>query len=306
MVLDTAKTHIIRYSEEFLHEEITISNDYTLKNNKKEVPLHSLMIQKKGFNIHIIIALCLLLTSTLSATAGFFMGLNYQRSKDEKEMKLRPLPDIPGQEGIDVSRWQNDIDWQAVAKSGKVHFAYIKATGGTITYDSMYKRNAREARKAGMPFGAYHYLVDDRSIDQQFKEFTDMVKKEEVDLIPMLDVEIVKKGRKYIGVARWNKEQLQDSVAKFIDLCKKHYGKAPMIYSSQNFYNSKLSPRFDKYLLYIARYRNKKTGELISPQLLTTLPSIWQYSCTGKIPGIETNVDLCRLEGNVTVEMLRK
>ena len=68
----------------------------------------------------------------------------------------------------------------------------------------------------------------------QFRDFQKMVKKSEQDLIPVLDVE--EKGIQ----GRWKGRQLQDSIQVFADLVKKHYGKYPIIYSNESFYNKEM------------------------------------------------------------------
>ena len=58
--------------------------------------------------------------------------------------------------GIDVSKYQGDIDWSAVAPSG-VDFAFIKATEGGDHADERFVDNWEAAGAAGLPRGAYHY-----------------------------------------------------------------------------------------------------------------------------------------------------
>lgn len=79
-----------------------------------------------------------------------------------------------------------------------------------------------------------------------------MVKKSEQDLIPVLDVE--EKGIQ----GRWKGRQLQDSIQVFADLVKKHYGKYPIIYSNENFYNKEMGAKFNRYYLFIANYNSRQ------------------------------------------------
>ena len=58
--------------------------------------------------------------------------------------------------GIDASRWQGAIDWQA-ARAGGVNFAFLKATEGGDILDPMFATNFRAALAAGVPVGAYHF-----------------------------------------------------------------------------------------------------------------------------------------------------
>jgi lysozyme len=77
------------------------------------------------------------------------------------------------------------------------------------------------------------------SVTAQFRDFQKMVKKSEQDLIPVLDME--EKGIQ----GRWKGRQLQDSIQVFADLVKKHYGKYPIIYSNESFYNKEMGANFD-------------------------------------------------------------
>ena len=94
----------------------------------------------------------------------------------------------------------------------------------------------------------------------------------------MVDVEECKK---------WSAVQFQDSLMQFIQLVKSHYGKAPMIYSVNTFYNRYCAPRFNKYYLMIGRYG--KDEPFIKGK---GTYSIWQKSQTGKLPGIPKSVDV--------------
>ena len=60
--------------------------------------------------------------------------------------------------GIDVSKWQGDINWEKVRASG-VEFAMLRAGFGKCQgqNDTSFERNYREAKKNGILVGAYHY-----------------------------------------------------------------------------------------------------------------------------------------------------
>ena len=59
--------------------------------------------------------------------------------------------------GVDVSRWQGEIDWQKLRSHG-ANFVYIKATDGGDHLDPMFKKNWRAAEQAGLKRGAYHFF----------------------------------------------------------------------------------------------------------------------------------------------------
>lgn len=88
--------------------------------------------------------------------------LNCYRAEDFIMENERPVY-LPGQEkmGIDVSEWQGEIDWQAVAEDG-IDFAFIRLgyrgnTEGKLTLDSRYEENMLGAGAAGLKLGIYFY-----------------------------------------------------------------------------------------------------------------------------------------------------
>jgi len=183
-------------------------------------------------------------------------------------------------DGIDISSHQGHIDWDKVSSDENIRFVYIKATEGATYRSPHYGYNVTQAHQHGILVGSYHYLTSTSSVDAQFENFAHFALRTTQDLIPMLDVEV--RGN-------WSRSQLIDSVAKFCTLAERHYGSKPMIYSTMGFYNKNLAPHFNKYPLYIGRYSSKQP--VINWEGSYT---IWQYSETGIIPGIDAYVDLCR------------
>ena len=191
--------------------------------------------------------------------------------------------------GIDISKFQGSINWQKVAQDKKIQFVYIKATEGATHYDKKYEANLQKARKAGLKVGSYHFFTYRKSAKEQFNNFKKHVRKNEQDLIPMVDVE--KTGNN--GATR---EKLQKTLNEFMQLVKKEYGKYPLLYSQYHFYNRLLAPEFNKYYIFIARYSNQEPilhggGKY----------NIWQYKKKKKIEGISGYVDLARFGHGTTL-----
>ena len=61
-------------------------------------------------------------------------------------------------EGIDVSHWQGNINWNSVKNDG-VEFAFTKATEGVDFIDSRYVQNMNNASAAGVYIGPYHFCA---------------------------------------------------------------------------------------------------------------------------------------------------
>ncbi len=221
----------------------------------------------------------LLLALIVGATITCLLIHSKGQTKIEKSIEEEDINDIaliPSSEyhGIDVSHYQDIIDWKLVATDKNIQFVYIKATEGATYVDKYYKRNIKGAKKYGLKVGSYHYLSNESPIKSQFKNFTSTVDKDLQDLIPMVDVEV---------------KVEKDSIRLFCNLIKKLYGKDPMIYGTNSSYNKYCAPDFNNYYLLIGRYGDKRpviTGK--------GHYNIWQFSEKGNIPGIPNQVDLDR------------
>ena len=196
-------------------------------------------------------------------------------------------------DGIDVSHHQGRIDWKRVAKDKRVRFVYIKATQGTTIVDERYKYNNRNARKHGILCGAYLYFSSSSSVRDQFKAFTRVVKKKDQDLIPAIDVE--REGMKH-----WTPKQVRNNLQQMCRLMKNYYGKSPIIYSQYVYYNERLAPYFNHYLLFLAKYSKGKPVIIGKGR-----NNIWQFTERGLINGINGRVDLNRLMGNTSLKTLK-
>jgi len=168
-------------------------------------------------------------------------------------------------DGIDVSKHQGYINWAELKKNPKIKFVYIKATEGADYIDPRYQENIHNARKHGFKVGSYHFLSTKSSAVKQFQNFIKTAKREEQDLLPVIDVERLKP---------WSSQQLRDSLKVFADLLEDYYGCKPLIYTSEKFFTSNLGRSFADYPLFIAKYSNNAPN--IGYRWL-----IWQFSDCG-------------------------
>ncbi|RUW87997.1 muramidase, partial [Mesorhizobium sp. M8A.F.Ca.ET.059.01.1.1] len=90
--------------------------------------------------------------------------------------------------GVDVSRWQGDVNWEKLRAQG-ANFAYIKATDGGDHLDPMFMKNWRGAQAAGLKRGAYHFFYWCRTAGEQADWFIRNVPKVDGALPPVIDVE---------------------------------------------------------------------------------------------------------------------
>lgn len=184
--------------------------------------------------------------------------------------------------GIDVSAYQGRIDWPEVARN-KVRFAFIKASEGATLRDARFARNWREARKAGVLCGAYHYFQPNRDGQVQADLFARTVPLAPGDLPPVLDVE----AANFHDVAVLRRE-----VARWLRFIEAHYGVRPILYSNHSFYKRHLAGHFDAYPLWLAHY------EVERPAMPRSKWIIWQHSDESHVPGIRGVVDFNVFQGN--------
>ncbi|MBQ0016141.1 MAG: hypothetical protein KBT04_04090 [Bacteroidales bacterium] len=210
---------------------------------------------------------------------------------NETERSIPPKKKSNGIDGIDVSH-HNPIDkhWKAVASGNDLHFVYIKATEGATHRDSMYKKNSRQARKYGLKVGAYHFFTMTSSPRKQFENFKKATVKKEMDLIPMIDVELYK-DKKGWHIGKYytnNKKQfraMRDNIKTLVNLFEKEYGCKPMIYCTCCSYNMLIKGNVSDCPIYLGHYA-KKPG--------VKNYTIWQYSDKGTIKGYPHHIDVCK------------
>jgi len=189
--------------------------------------------------------------------------------------------------GIDVSHHQSVISWEDVhamqVKDVKLGFAVIKATEGLTRVDWQFRRNWRKAKENGMPRGAYHFFLANKSGITQADNFINTVKLEKGDLPPVLDVEDTY-GVKTADVVKRVKE--------FLYAVERHYGVKPIIYTGADFYKKYLGDEFDDYPLWVAHYIQKNKPRINRPWVF------WQHSEKGRVNGITAAVDFNVFHGS--------
>ena len=193
--------------------------------------------------------------------------------------------------GVDVSKYQGDIDWQQV-KAGGTRFAYIKATEGADHVDQKFYQNWDGARAAGVARGAYHFVFWCRSPAQEMANFKRIVPVERDALPPVLDVEATPTSQ--TCKRRIVREDAIREMRAMLHEMERHYGKKPVIYTTVDFYEAVLNPNeLSEYPIWVrstkhsphVRYGERKWA-------------FWQYQSDGRVPGIRGNVDRNAFHGS--------
>jgi lysozyme len=189
--------------------------------------------------------------------------------------------------GIDVSYYQGKIDWQKVKAMEedqvRVSFAFIKATEGLLTVDPYFQRNWREAPKAGIKVGAYHFFRPKKSGLWQANFFLQTISVEKGDLPPVVDVESLD------GVTP---AQMRKELNAFIVQIEQKTRVKPIIYSGLKFYKDHLMGYYSSYPFWVAHYHQPKL------KLASNSWKFWQHSDRARINGINHVVDFNAFNGD--------
>ena len=206
--------------------------------------------------------------------------------------------------GIDISKYQPDICWDSLkvltdahgrtisspthAKNIKnISYVFIKATEGSSLKDKHFKKHWRNAGKAGIRRGAYHFFRSSKDAGEQARHFINTVGKLTAnDLPPVLDIETIHRG--------CSRKTLNDKALTWLRIVENHYGRKPIVYSSASFLKNNLCDEIlDNYPIWVAHYGAARPR--------CDRWHIWQFADDAVVYGIDGEVDL-----NVTSErMLR-
>ena len=186
--------------------------------------------------------------------------------------------------GIDVAKYQGDIDWRRARASG-VAFAFIKATEGGDRLDERFRDNWTAAKRAGVPRGAYHFFYFCRPAIEQARWFIKHVPKEPGALPPVLDMEWNPKSP--TCRLRPDPEIVRREMRVFLDRVARHYEQAPIIYTTVDFYTDNDLSRVTGHEFWLRSVAGHPST-VYSGQPWT----FWQYTGTGVVPGISGDSDI--------------
>lgn len=184
--------------------------------------------------------------------------------------------------GIDVSHWQGAIDWSKVRNAG-IQFAIIKAGGSDAGFykDSRFEANYAGCETAGIHVGAYYFVGKnctskaDGEADAQ--RFLAMLKGKQFDMPVYLDFEAPTAG---------NVNGNTQAAIGFCNALEKAGYFAGIYASDISGFKERLhSSALKQFTWWVARYGSK-------PTFATASMAMWQYSSSGKVNGINGNVDM--------------
>lgn len=186
--------------------------------------------------------------------------------------------------GIDVSRWQGDIDWESVKNAG-VEFVIMRigvqsGAKQDISVDSFYKQNIKGAKEAGLRVGVYVYTtaINNKTAKSHAKWVIDTLDGVKLDFPIAYDWE----NWQYFNEYNISIHDLSEAFNTFTKEVEKH-GYDAMLYSSK-FYLENIWMNKNNEPVWLAHYTNKTNyeGKYI----------LWQLSNKGRVPGINGDVDI--------------
>ena len=234
------------------------------------------------------------LITACAFVCGLFVGgvlvflINGNGKKNSENAVIGSRNDYPQVYGLDLSFWQGNIHWDQLSLpcdeegsvSGKipvprkqrpVQFAFIRVTKSDSLVDSLYHRYYNEAKKLGIPCGAYHFLTDTVSGRVQAEAFLSHAQLEPGDLPPVLDVEI-------------DSPNIIEKAKEWLEIVEKKCGINAIIYTNMHMYGKwiKNDAILNAHDLWLAKPR----GEM--PDVLNC--KFWQFTHEGHVWGIIDNV----------------
>ena len=210
-----------------------------------------------------------------------------REDSDNTEIQKQHTTDTTQRFGIDVSKWQGDIDWDKVKADG-VEFVMIRAgyrgsKTGALVEDPNFLVNIRGATRAGLKVGVYFFTQAINEVEAVEEASMVLALCEGYDLEYPVIIDSEGAG----GEGRADALDMETRTRVCAAFCEtiKNAGYEPGVYASRSWYNANLEVKdLDKYRIWLAEYR--------STPLYAGYYDMWQYTSKGRVDGIEGNVDL--------------
>lgn len=187
--------------------------------------------------------------------------------------------------GIDVSKWNGTIDWNAVKNSGVnyviIRCGYRGSTQGSLVVDPKFTQNIKGATAAGLKVGVYFFTqaIDEREAVEEASMVLEQIKNYKISYPVFLDVEA--SGGRADSISKEQRTAVCKAFCKTIQ----NGGYTAGIYANKNWLETKLDPsQLAGYKIWLAQYAASPT--------YTGRYELWQYRKNGKVSGISGDVDM--------------
>ena len=200
---------------------------------------------------------------------------------------------------MDVSRWQGRINWDKVKASGLVSGVMLKVVSTNrklskrkdgLYIDPTFERNYRECKRVGLPVGVYYYTyaTDKEMADAELALLKTALTGKTFELPISVDVEDNK-------IKKLSTQALTD-LAAYALATVECWGFYALLYVGLNFAQTELymtGAALRKYDVWLARYPSDKSKTKPEDKPKTDFTfGMWQYTSSGKVPGVSKGVDL--------------
>jgi GH25 family lysozyme M1 (1,4-beta-N-acetylmuramidase) len=189
--------------------------------------------------------------------------------------------------GIDVSKWNGDIDWDKAANAG-VEFAIIRAgyrgsVTGSLVQDIYFDANMKGAAASGVQVGVYFFTQATNEVEavEEASAVLSWVREYNLTYPIFIDTEGAGGNGRADGLDADARTLVCEAFCRTIE----NAGYQAGVYASRNWYNNNLqTQKLENYYIWLAEYR--------SVPLYQGYYRMWQYSSKGSIDGIKGNVDM--------------
>jgi GH25 family lysozyme M1 (1,4-beta-N-acetylmuramidase) len=187
--------------------------------------------------------------------------------------------------GIDVSKWNGNIDWNAVKNSGVsyviIRCGYRGSTTGAMIEDPKFKTNIRGANAAGLKVGIYFFsqAVNEVEAVEEASMTINLIKNYSISYPVFLDVE--PSGGRADGIDKNTRTQVIKAYCETI----RNSGYTAGVYANKTWLTSYMNVgELGAYKIWLAQYN---TAPTYSGRI-----DLWQYTSKGQVNGIGGHTDL--------------
>ncbi len=206
---------------------------------------------------------------------------------DKTEIQKLQRPSANARVGIDVSKWNGEIDWDKVKNAG-VEFAIIRvgyrgSVTGSLVEDPLFAANIRGATASGVPVGVYFFTqaVNEVEAVEEASAVLQLIREYNLEYPVFIDTEGAGGNGRADGLDVETRTLVCEAFCRTIV----NAGYEAGVYANRHWYNNNLHVnQLEKYCIWLAEYR--------SAPLYQGYYQMWQYTSKGSIDGIDGNVDM--------------
>ncbi|MBR1930493.1 MAG: glycoside hydrolase family 25 protein [Lachnospiraceae bacterium] len=213
----------------------------------------------------------------------------WDANEDADKTEIKRLQTASGNRriGIDVSKWNGDIDWDKVKRSG-VEYAIVRAgyrgsKTGAIVEDPYFRANMRGAAASDVLTGVYFFTQATNEVEavEEASAVLQLIADFKLDYPIYIDTEGAGGNGRADRLDVETRTQVSEAFCRTIE----NAGYQAGVYASRHWYNNNLETRrLEKYSIWLAEYR--------SVPLYQGYYKMWQYTSKGSVDGIVGNVDI--------------